>query len=154
MVSGRGLLTRVACFGERRCLDGKLSQRLNSNILQLLQVSQYPVQLVLVLCVVRLLLKEVVTLITESKGGEHEALDGVREVSVLGFLAVLVHDIANDVKLDVLFADEAIVLRVSVREQNHHGVLQQGLGLLVQDSLAKDELEELTDDLVHFRAGQ
>lgn len=64
------------------------------------------------------------TLIAECKGGEHEAFDGVREVAVLSFLAVLIHDIADDVKLDGLFAYEAIVLRVSVREQNHHCVLQ------------------------------
>lgn len=68
----------------------------------------------------------------------------------MGFLAVLVHDISDDVEFDGLLADEAIVLGVSMREQNHHGVLEKGIGLLVQDSLAEDEREEVADDLVHF----
>ena len=93
------------------------------------------------------------TLIAECKRGEHEAFYRVGEVAVLSLLAVLVHDIADDVKLDGLFANEAIILGVPVREQNHHCVLQQGVRLLVQDSLAEDKRKEFTDDLVHFGAG-
>lgn len=88
-------------------------------VLQLGQVALQSPQFLRVHLVVRLVLQEVEAFIAESERREQESLNWVAEIPVLSLLAVLVHDVPHDGKVDgvwfiLLLLDEAIALVVSV----------------------------------------
>jgi hypothetical protein len=105
--------------------------------------------------IVGLVLQEVNSLIGKRESSEQESLNRVAEVPVLSLLAVFVHYIAHNTKVDVCIClllsldDELVSLVISVRETNHHHAMNDLL-LLERSSLSEDVLtQNVVDELLH-----
>ena len=117
-IKGLGL----GCISHRGDGIGELLQGLDGQSLQLSEVLQHLRKFFSVLKIIGLIPQVGLPFVAESKCGKHEALDRVGEVFVLRLLTIFVHDIPDNVKLNGLLEQEQIVLRVSVREQDHDRV--------------------------------
>lgn len=105
-------------------------------------VLQEPLNLLWLLLVVRLGVDEPDSVLAAGELDKEVGLDGVREESFLSLLAILVHDISHNCEVHVKIIwvllhlvsrlhDELVILRVPMREQEHHHALHHLLLLEV-----------------------
>ena len=118
---------------------------MNALVFQSSKVTQEPVELSLIILVIRLVLKETLAFVRKRECSEQEGLDWEGEVPVLCFLAVFVHSVSDDGEVNrshqlgagtcFRFQDEFITFAVTVREHNHHHTVDDLLLLDVSELL-------------------
>ena len=115
----------------------------------------------------------VLAFVTASELNEEVSHTWVSEEALLGLLAVLVHNITNDAEVDgklttaalcrlfLRFLDESVILRVPVREEDHHDpqddrflLVHFERGVVRNDIFTEEMIDKVLYNLVHLVFGQ